>query len=93
MVIILLFSIKTRAEKEKLKELLNVVFWKKFHNYGNKSIKNRFPSGFTSQEKPDIGYRNHSKVNLFFLRCFLNKRMQFYKEPIQIWFRCWVGHE
>jgi hypothetical protein len=28
-----------RAEQEKLKELHNFVFWKKFHNYGNKSIK------------------------------------------------------
>jgi hypothetical protein len=27
------------AEQEKLMELLNFVFWKKFHSYGNRSIK------------------------------------------------------
>jgi hypothetical protein len=39
MIIILLFSINKRAEENKLKELFDLVFWKKFHNYGNKSIE------------------------------------------------------
>jgi len=39
MIIILLFSINTRAEEEKLKGLNNFVFRKKFYNHGNKSIK------------------------------------------------------
>ncbi len=38
MIIILLFSINKKEEEEKVKELLNLVLWIKFHNFGNKSI-------------------------------------------------------
>jgi|GEM_PF-6388006 len=35
----LLFSINTREGKENSKEILYILFWKKFPTYGNKSIK------------------------------------------------------
>jgi len=38
--VILLFSTRKRVKEKNLKELLNFFSWKKFHNYGYKSIKN-----------------------------------------------------
>lgn len=69
MIVILLFSINKRLEvekiKKKLKERLNLLFWIKFHVYGNKSIKKEYAL-FVSIDKIVI-----SEINLKYQLLYL----------------------
>jgi hypothetical protein len=42
MIATLLFSIDTKEGEENLEHMLYILFWKKFPNYGNKSMKNEY---------------------------------------------------